>query len=51
MDDDTEKKDEDMKREKALEELEERNPHFSRHKYKTTYPEPGDNSTIIKESV
>lgn len=44
MDEDNEKKE----REKALEELEERNPHFSRHKYKTTYPEPGDNSMILK---
>lgn len=46
MDEDNEKNE----REKALEELEERNPHFSRHKYKTTYPEPGDNSILIKDS-
>jgi len=46
MDEDNEKKE----REKALEELEERNPYFSRHKYKTTYPEPADNSMTIKDS-
>ncbi len=48
MADDNEKN--DKSRQKALEELEQRNPHFSRHKYKTTYPEPGDNSMIIKDS-
>lgn len=48
MDEDKEKKDEDVERQKALEELEQRNPHFSRYKYKTTYPEPGDNSMILK---
>ena len=50
MDEDKEKKDDEAKREKALEELEQRNPHFSRHKYKTIYPEPGDNSMVIKDS-
>lgn len=39
---------EKKEREKALEELEERNPHFSRHKYKTIYPEPADNTMILK---
>jgi len=48
MDEPKESKDDDVKMQKALEELEERNPHFSRHKYKTTYPEPGDNSMILK---
>lgn len=46
MDEDKDNKE----REKALEELEERNPFFSRHKYKTIYPEPSDNSFTIKDS-
>lgn len=46
MDEDNESK----KREKALEQLEQRNPHFSRHKYKIIYPEPDDNSMLIRDS-